>query len=402
MTSTNVHPFLLSLLRGTGEQAPLPSSREDQAWERIISDADRHALLPFLYRWLRRFAWDSQLPPHLHEQLKERVFGLAARNLILAQELATILRAFEAKGLACMPLRGLALAQQLYGDVTARPMGDIDLLVRRAALPKAAGILGTLGYAEMDRRPGFAQAFSYTLEFVKDLHGWVTVEPHWTIAYPPFAHRIDMDAVWQRCTRGHVAGIETWLLGREELLLHLCFHLIHREDSAPLLWLYELDHLIRREADSLNWTRIVLIARQSGQALLVATVMERLKSSFDSPVPDQVVSQLVEPAERGGGRLVGRSLQQRVVGLFVKDGRLDGRESFALFFSIHGVRAKLRYASAMLIPSPEFMRLHYGLTSRRQLGIWYLRRLGSLAWESLKGIVGLILPHRPSEHVPHP
>ncbi len=400
MTSLCFHPFLLELLRGRQAEIHAPTLRETSVWEQIISDAGKHALLPFFYRWLHQSAFESQLPPHLREQIRERVFGLAARNLILAQELATILRAFEARRLTCMPLRGLALAQQLYGNVTSRPSGDIDLLVPQATLPQAADTLRDLEYSEIDRCLGFAQAFSYTLEFVKDLHGWVTVEPHWTIAYPPFVHSIDMDAVWQRCTRGRVAGIEAWLLGREDLLLHLCFHLIHREDSAPLLWLYELDHLIRREVDSLNWTQIVLIARESGQELLVATVFERLKSGFDSPIPEQALSELTAPPALRATQLGTRLLQQRVVGLFVRDGRLDGRESFALFFSIKGVRAKLRYAFAILFPSPKFMRLHYGLSTWGQLGVCYIRRLESFAWESLKGLGCMIFPHRQSKHSP--
>ncbi len=157
MTSLNVHPFLFSFLRGSMEAIPIPSPREDRAWEQIVNDADKHALTPILYRWLCRDGWDSQLPPGLHEQLRERVFGLAARNLILAQELANILREFEARRLACMPLRGPALAEQLYGETTTRPMGDLDLIVHRHSRAEVGRTLADLGFVEMDRRPGFSR-----------------------------------------------------------------------------------------------------------------------------------------------------------------------------------------------------------------------------------------------------
>ena len=46
MTSLNVHPVLLALLRGVGETAPVPVSGEERVWEQIINEADKHALTP--------------------------------------------------------------------------------------------------------------------------------------------------------------------------------------------------------------------------------------------------------------------------------------------------------------------------------------------------------------------
>ena len=297
-------------------------------------------------------------------------------------------------------MRGPALAQQLHGDLTLRPMGDLDLLVQHKTLPQVTDTLIHLGYAEMDRRPGFARTFSYTLKFLKDRHGWVIVEPHWTIAYPPFSKHLNMDGVWTRTTPGRMGDIDTWFLGKEDLLLHLCFHIIHREESAPLLWLYELDRFIRINSESLQWTQIARHAKESRQELLVVRVLNRLREHFNTPVPDQAYSQLMVSQESQTDGVLQRSIQKRVVGLFLKDGCVDGRESFAFFFSIGGFKAKLHYVLAILFPTPEFMVLQYGLSSRWQLGLSYCRRLGFLACESLKGLVRLLFPTRHSEDSP--
>lgn len=209
MTTPMVHPFLMGLLRGRDLAALMPPSPEDHAWEEIIRDATQQGLLPILYRRLKTSDSGRMVPAPTLDHIKESVLGLAARNVLLAQELVCIFRAFEARRLACVPLRGLALAELLYGDITARPMGDLDLLVRKEELQAVATILKGLGFQEIDRRPGFAQAFSYTLEFFKDQPGSVIVEPHWTIAYPPFADRVDMGQVWKRCVRGRVVGVDT-------------------------------------------------------------------------------------------------------------------------------------------------------------------------------------------------
>ena len=253
MNPPAVHPFLLGLLKGADATTPAPPGPADAAWDTIISEAILQGLAPLLYGWLTGSGWAAKLPPALRERIKSNVFRLAARNIAFGRELARILRAFEARQVACAPVRGPALAELLYGTITMRPMGDLDFLVRKDALPAVTDILQGLGFQERNRQPGFAQAYCNTLEFVSERHGGMIVEPHWTIVYPPFADRIDMEAVWKRCVRGTVGGVETWRLGREDLLLHLCLHLVHRGDSAPLLWFYELDRLIRQAGDAFDW-----------------------------------------------------------------------------------------------------------------------------------------------------
>lgn len=390
MTSPAGHPFLLTLLRGgDGEAAILPSGG-DRVWEQVISDADEQAVTPLLYRRLRQSAWDSQLPPHWHEQLRKRIFGLAARSLSLAQELAAILRAFNVHGIACMPLRGPALAEHLYGDLTLRPMGDLDLLVPRHSLEDVGVILTKRGFVEMDRRPGFSRAYSNTLEFFKDQHGWIIVEPHWTIAYPPFAERLDMDTVWGRSVQGEAVGVPTRLLSREDLLLHLCLHVIHRGREAPLLWYYELDRLICREQGHLDWSSVMQLARQTGQASLVTHVFKALQMTFHTPVPREALSLLPRPSLSGMTRRSSGWVDRRLARLMINESNVDGIESFALLLTLKSLRAKFTYARGLLFPSPAFMVVQYGLSTRKTLGLWYLRRLGRLTWEGLKGVLSLI------------
>lgn len=390
MMPPTVHPFLWGLLNGADgahRSLPLP---EEAAWETIISDATQQGFMPLLYRCLKESGSDRKLPRSAIDRIKTSAFQLAARNITLAQELTSILRLFESRHVACAPIRGLALAELLYSDITARPMGDIDLLVRKEDLPIVADALRELGFREMNRQPGFAQTYTNTLEFVKERQGWIIVEPHWTIAYPPFTDRIDMAALWKRCARGRVVGVDTWLPDRTDLLVHLCFHLIHRGESAPLLWYYEIARLIRLAQPEIEWAQIVRVANESSLELFVSEVLSVLQARFGSPVPDEILSQLKTNHFTRSTHSVGRLLEHRLMRLLAGDSRADGRESLALFFTIKGLGAKTRYATALLFPSSEFMRLHYGLSSRWQVGLRYLTRVMYLAWEGFKGLGGLL------------
>ena len=381
-TPSAVHPFLMGVLRGSDPAALLSRGPDDGNWKEVISDAAAHRLTCLLYRWLKGSDVGQRLPTELADRLEGGFFRLAARNMVLADELAGILRAFEAHGLPCAPLRGLALAEHLYGDITARPMGDLDLLVRKEDLPGVAAILQGLGFREMDRRAGFARAFSYTLKFFKDRHGWIVIEPHWTLTYPPFQDRIDMDGVWKRCVRGRVVGVETWLLGKEELLLHLCLHLAHRDGTAPLLWWYEVDCLVRRDQEAFDWSRFLSIAQEARLEFLLSRPLGQVKALFATPIPDQVLGRLTLQRPR--------SVEGRVTRLLAGASSVDGKESLAVLFTLKGFRPKLRYAFAILFPSSEFMRIQYGLTRRSQLGLAYVRRAGRFCWEGLKGVVQIL------------
>ncbi len=365
-----VHPFLLGMLRD--DPRALDPGGD---WPAVIAEARVHALVPLLYAWLRRSEARGQRAGDWLGEIRGECFRVAARNAAQAVALKALLVAFRDAGLPCVPLRGLALTERLYGERAARPMGDIDLLVRRADLEPVRNLLVASGYRELDRRRGFAEAYSYTLEFYRDRWPDVVVEPHWTIAYPPAAGRLDMDRVWARCLPATVLGVESRSLCAEDLLLHLGLHLIHSDTAVPLLWLYEMDRFVRQAAAMFDWTAVVQVARDAGVGEPMRRVLGEARELLDTPIPDGVLDRL-------GVRPAAPRLAQRVAQTSV-----DGRESLALFFDLEGVGPKLRYALAILFPAPDFMRIHYGLSGGVGLGLAYLRRFCRLTLEAGRAAV---------------
>src|SRR5262249_13587126 len=182
-----------------------------------------------------------------------------------------------------------ACAARLHGRPAARPAGDIDLVVRRADLDAVEATLGSLGFRAVDRRAGFAREFSYTLEFIRD---GVIVEPHWTLAYPPFVDALDMARVWARCRPGRAVGEAALLLAPEAVLLNLCLHLVHKAPDVPLLWLLDVDRLVRREVGSIDWDEFLALARGARVGRQVAAALRTVADVLATPVPSRVLSVL--------------------------------------------------------------------------------------------------------------
>lgn len=366
----SAHPSLTTVLND--HSGAVSSALSESEWEKILGNALAHGLT-FTMRKC------PGLPTGVQERVRQECLNIAARNLQLAGELRTLLRVFREQQIPCMPLRGLALIERLYGRVPPRPMGDIDLLVRKGDLPRVAALFRELGFSEMDRRPGFASDFSYTLKFFVERSVMVIVEPHWTIAYPLFVDRLDMEAVWNRCVPARVAGEDTLSLGCEDLLVHLCLHLTHRDD-APFLWVYELDRYLRQESIAIQWDLVLSLSREVGVERLVSHALNEAVTAFEAPVPTDVLHALGRPRPYRS-----RPLAERLM----ETSEVDGVESLAQFFALESLSAKFRYARALFFPQPGFMMLQYGLTHGRQLPVTYIRRFCWFSWQAAKGLARL-------------
>ena len=389
-----VHPFLPRFLasKSSAQATPAPAGRIE--WDSITREAITQGVGAIFYSRLQETGLLSQVSSSLLDHLRTYVFSLATRNLAASRELTAILRGFQGGGVTCLPIRGLALSEQLYGDLTVRPTGDLDLLVRREALPDTVRILRALGFSEIDRRPGFARAYSHTLEFCKNNGRAFLVEPHWTIAYPPFADRMNMTDVWARCRTGPCLGMDTALLSDEDSLLHLCFHLIHKHDSAPLLWFYDLHCLIQQRGTALDWPLIALNAARSGRAALVCEILGRVRSLFETPIPDEIFSRLAAPSPASAERPTDSFTERLAERVAASTSPLEVRESLSLLLTIKGARAKLRYVLAIFFPSPDFMRLQYCSANGVQLSLHYLARACTFTWQGLRGIGSVIGPRK--------
>jgi len=389
MTPNDIHPLLLALLRNLDEPVPVDPRIADDEWDRIAGEAEEHGIAPLLHQALRnsdRASRTAPVPPGVTARLEAKRAAITARNLLFTAELASILRACEARQVWCAPLRGLALAEDLFADPTLRPMGDIDLLIRRDELTGVSEILCELGYEQMDRRPGYARDYYYTAKFIKERHGWVIVEPHWSIAYPPFLDRFDMDMIRTRCGRGKVVGLDTWQLSPEDVLLNLCFHLVHEGREAPLLRHLEIDRLIRKYGPGLDWSIVMSAADGSGQGFFIHRVLGEVVEIFDTPVPVEVLSSLPDELPR--------TREGRIATFLADRGDIDGRETLALMLVSKGVKVRIRYLFSLLFPTTAFMRMQYELTNRYQYPFAYLKRFGYFLKEGIRGVVTIIRPRR--------
>src|SRR6266542_3108756 len=117
-------------------------------WDLLWSQGHLHEVLPLLATTMRRLDRQVDVPAPWTTRAQRRLYATMVRNAILADDLLRVLAAFRQAGVAAIPVKGIVLAETLYGGLALRSLGDLDVLVRPDDLPAARRSLAALGFAQ--------------------------------------------------------------------------------------------------------------------------------------------------------------------------------------------------------------------------------------------------------------
>ncbi|MCP4689745.1 MAG: nucleotidyltransferase family protein, partial [Desulfobacterales bacterium] len=153
-------------------------------WERLIRMARFRGVAPFLFHRLDAPGPREAVPADLLLRLRKLFFTEVVTNLNLYARLGKVLKTMRRERVPVIALKGAYLAQEVYDSIGLRRMSDVDLLVPKSALRKAADSLVKIGY-----RP--VRDFKVEVETALSLHlppfkkpDAPPVEIHWTIEKP--------------------------------------------------------------------------------------------------------------------------------------------------------------------------------------------------------------------------
>lgn len=138
--------LLLLLARGT-----LTPEIQDRArgllarelrWSLILNRPTAYQILPLIHRHLQTLGFPG-VPAEVRAELEGVCREVALRNALAVRELSELLRLFDRAGIPAIPLKGMALAESLYGDLTLRISTDIDILVPRTMVGRAIDVISS-------------------------------------------------------------------------------------------------------------------------------------------------------------------------------------------------------------------------------------------------------------------
>lgn len=264
-------------------------------WGSLIQLAQKHGVLPLLYRTMNQICVDS-VPVPILQKLKQAYQANATRNLLLMRELLKILEILDSHGISAVPFKGPILATQVYGDIALRRFGDLDILVRQEEYVQAKEPLLAYGYradwepwclspaqeADFLWEQGEYSLISKNKEVFVDLHGRL-------ISGYLFNLSTDLNFVWDHLERSHLAGQPVLTFRPEDLLLYLCVH------GAKSLWLRfswicDIAELVRAYS-TLNWDDVLATAKKSGTQRMLLLGLLLAEDVLGARLPETVSQQ---------------------------------------------------------------------------------------------------------------
>ena len=231
-------------------------------WQKAKDALFYHRLTPFVYPYVgnRLNIFSDQTVSTLRSSyyyFLKRVFNYECEFLRLNRE-------FEKMTVQFIPIKRIALIEDLYSDCPVRVSSDIDVLVRKEDLEEAGRILQESGY-EKDLE-GLKESYwknrQYHLVFIKRSGslGSITVELHWDIDYP----RKDARPwkVFDRLRDASMYGKKVKLLSPEDSLLVIALHLRRFGEVLSLKDVCDAALLLKKYSAVFDWDYILNEVRE--------------------------------------------------------------------------------------------------------------------------------------------
>jgi len=262
----------------------------DLDWPYLLETASRNGLIPLLYRNLGKPGTDA-VPPSVVERLRNHFYLNARHNALLTEELNRLVSVFDEQGVAVIPFKGPALAEELYGDIGCRAIYDLDVLVKREDVLRAMDLMASLGYTAQSKFTK-SQMFAYLaahneISFVSKERK-VIVELQWEIAPRYFGFPVATLGLWNH---GGVRSKSGFLFPpAEELLLMLCVHGA-KDLWGQLKWICDVAQLLRVHED-LDWKKTLELAYDSGGRRMLLLGLLLAKDLFDASIPEKIVKEI--------------------------------------------------------------------------------------------------------------
>ena len=356
--------------------AMIMEGRPSPSWERVWQLADSGRIAPLVYHVTRE---TSMLPQWLRARCQVAYMETGILNALRLRELASLVGELDGDGIPVILLKGVALAENVYGNVGLRPMVDTDILVQRRNVVAALAVLQRCGYRQvgMEITPGATLAYENEILLRKEGNSVGQIELHWSLFDSPYyQRRLPETTIWGTAELIALENRTAYQLSPEWTLLHLCGHLAFHHQGTGLLWWNDVAELLYRFANRIQWPEVMAQAQAAHLTLALKLVLLTAADIWLAPVPRDVIEHLrsLEPAvdEISVGQelmAAGRSPGARLL--------LDARV-------INSWPERIRFIYHSLFPSAAYMDQRYQIERPSLRPFYYFYR-----W--LIGLYGLLV-----------
>lgn len=252
--------------------------------DRMAALARSHHVIGLVARAMARC--DVFAGTTVRRDLQREALALAEEQFRQLIQTRRAVDALRGAGIAVAVLKGAPSALAIYGEAGVRCSVDIDLLIARTDLERAAGVIAAIGYERSEPPHGAtARQIRASLQYGKDwgfdhFDSDTGIELHWRLFQNPrLLGRIGVDDAVERMVS---PGITLPMLPPRPTALYLVAHGAEHA-WARLKWLADLAALLRRDPTTAD--RLLEDASKAGLDHMTATALLLASELYRTSVP---------------------------------------------------------------------------------------------------------------------
>lgn len=336
-------------------------------------------LLPRVYLRLLDAGYQDPLMPRL-KGVYRKAWAEAQHHRARAIEAVSVLADAD---IPVLLTKGLALGEYVYGQVAARPMSDVDLVVPRHDAAKAVRLLRAAGWTGGDEPVAVDLEWFHARQLFHRNGGEVDV--HWRVMIEATTERSE-SLFWERAQPVELGPVRVFILDAAEQFLHTVVHGVRWNEASPMRWIVDAAEILHR-SPTLSWSRVVELARELRVSKRLLIGMRLLSGQYGQVIPDSVFHEVEAIAVGWRERLEAQII-------------LADRRQWSTHFRYHywdlmgdyvRVYRRDRGVHGLLWDYPRYVSFRMGLDGRRQLL--------SIAWRGVRR--RLLQAPKPTPTVPH-
>ncbi|MFC4320698.1 nucleotidyltransferase domain-containing protein [Litchfieldia salsa] len=261
---------ILELIRG---EKSLSTGIDMTKWDEFLELSLHHRVYPILFTKLKNL----ENYPELNTTIQSLTQNYRRNTFImlhLCGEMEAVAKLFSEEKICPLFLKGPVLAADLYGDISLRTSGDLDILVPFEQLNQAESLLLSQGYEKDEYIESVLDDWKWRHHHFTYFHPTkgVKLEIHWRLNPAP-GKEPSFEELWQRKRQSSITSFPVYFLGKEDLFFFLATHGA-RHGWSRLRWLLDIHQLVEKE---LNWKFLYHLLEKyqcvqiGGQSLILAS-----------------------------------------------------------------------------------------------------------------------------------
>lgn len=275
---------------GVGTDALNSHSIESLAisdWESIIQKASDHNIAPTLYYCLGKNGLNDYVPKEFLLKLRKIYLASLAKNMRIYKQLSKLILKLKNENINVIVLKGAALAELIYETIALRPMVDVDLIVKGEDLKRLNQILLRWEWIneEYFNKIGSHEKYSKHINYT---NGKISIEVH------PKLYEIPHLDPWINTVNTKIASVDTFILGTEDFMMHLCLHLDDHYRTGlvfNLIWYLDIAKFIEQHKDEINWDYVIKTSKKNNVERSMHRVLKAINENFDGYITQEILSQ---------------------------------------------------------------------------------------------------------------